>query len=100
MTNEQILQKLEYIHFALQEAQQLIPDNPEVENAIYSLEDVRELFFEENQKSKNTKVWSVKLEIAIDENNNARRLILGAIEENLNFEAGEDIIDYDFICLD
>ena len=44
------LQKLEYIHFVLQEAQteyfeQNGEYNPDIENAIYLLEDIREPYF-------------------------------------------------------
>ena len=48
----------------------------------------------------NTKNWVIKIEIAIDENSHPRKFIPNAIAECLNFEEGEDIIDYDFVCLD
>lgn len=48
----------------------------------------------------NTKNWVIKIEIAIDENSHPRKFIPDAIAECLNFEEGEDIIDYDFVCLD
>ncbi|MEJ2259552.1 MAG: hypothetical protein P8X78_03420 [Nitrosopumilaceae archaeon] len=47
-----------------------------------------------------TKTWVVKLEIAIDENSHPRKFIPDAIAECLNLEEGEDIIDYNFVCLD
>jgi hypothetical protein len=47
-----------------------------------------------------TKTWIVKLEIAIDENSHPRKFIPDAISERLNLEEGEDIIDYNFVCLD
>jgi len=48
----------------------------------------------------NTKNWVIKIEIAIDENSHPRKFIPDAIAECLNFEEGEDIIDYNFVCLD
>jgi hypothetical protein len=47
-----------------------------------------------------TKTWVVKLEIAIDENSHPRKFIPDAIAECLNLDEGEDIIDYNFVCLD
>ena len=47
-----------------------------------------------------TKTWVVKLEIAIDENSHPRKFIPDAIVECLNLDEGEDIIDYNFVCLD
>ena len=47
-----------------------------------------------------TKTWVVKLEIVIDENTHPRKFIPDAIAECLNLEEGEDIIDYNFVCLD
>lgn len=49
MTNQEIIKKLEYIHFALQEAQNMLGDDPEIENAIYVLEDIREYFWVDNE---------------------------------------------------
>ena len=48
----------------------------------------------------NTKTWVVKLEIVIDENSHPRKFIPDAINECLNLQEGEDIVDYDFVCLD
>ena len=48
----------------------------------------------------NTKNWVIKIEIAIDENSHPRKFIPDAIADCLNLEEGEDIIDYDFVCLD
>ena len=48
----------------------------------------------------NTKNWVIKIEIAIDEDSHPRKFIPNAIAECLNFGDGEDIIDYEFICLD
>jgi len=48
----------------------------------------------------NTKNWVIKIEIAIDENSHPRKFVPNAIAECLNFGDGEDIIDYEFICLD
>jgi len=47
-----------------------------------------------------TKTWVVKLEIEVDENSHPRKFIPDAINECLNLEEGEDIIDYQFICID
>jgi hypothetical protein len=47
-----------------------------------------------------TKVWVVKLEIAIDASSHPRKFIPDMIAECLNFEQGEDILDYNFTCLD
>ena len=47
-----------------------------------------------------TKTWVVKIEIAIDENSHPRKWVPDVISECLNFEKGEDIIDYTFVCLD
>ncbi len=47
-----------------------------------------------------TKTWVVKLEIVIDEDSHPRKFIPDAINECLNHQEGEDIVDYDFVCLD
>ena len=45
-----------------------------------------------------TKTWVIKLEIEIDEDSHPRKFIPDAINECLH--EGEDIINYEFICLD
>lgn len=47
-----------------------------------------------------TKTWVVKLEIMIDANSHPRKFIPETISEALNFEMGEDLTHYEFICLD
>ena len=47
-----------------------------------------------------TKTWVVKLEIVIDEDSHPRKFIPDAINECLNLQEGEDIVDYEFVCLD
>jgi hypothetical protein len=48
----------------------------------------------------NTKTWVVKLELVLDENSHPRKFVPDAISECLNLEEGEDIVDYQFICID
>jgi hypothetical protein len=43
-----------------------------------------------------TKTWVVKLEIV----SHPRKFIPDSIAECLNLDEGEDIIDYNFVCLD
>jgi hypothetical protein len=47
-----------------------------------------------------TKRWVVTLEIELDANSHPRKFVPDAIAECLNFDNGEDIVEYKFICLD
>jgi hypothetical protein len=47
-----------------------------------------------------TKRWVVTLEIKLDANSHPRKFVPDAIAECLDFNNGEDIVEYKFICLD